>query len=95
MIAILLVRLRAWLRRALGVEQDAAELRAALDASTVLTGRLIEQLNRTTVGAADTAGRLHFYEEHIESIRFQHGRLKQKVAKPNGEGRIHLLGDPS
>lgn len=72
-------RIRRWLRRWLGVEAELA---------TEIARLMAEQLNRTTRGAADVMARLAYYEQHVESVRYAHTKLK---AKGNGHGESNII----
>lgn len=84
-------RIKFWLRRWLGVEAEIAQFQADLNGHTEITRLMAEQLNRTTLGAADVMARLAYYEQHVESVRYAHTKL---TAKGNGhsESKIIRLG---
>lgn len=85
-------RFRAWLRRWLGVDAELAQLRADVDGHTEIARLMAEQLNRTTLGAADVMQRLAYYEQHVDSVRYAYQELKAKQNGANGESRIIQLG---
>lgn len=81
-------RIRCWLRHWLGVEAELAQMQADLDGHTEIARLMAEQLNRTTRGAADVMARLAYYEQHVESVRYAHTKLK---AKGNGHGESNII----
>lgn len=89
-------RFRTWLRERLihwlGLDLVLGQLQADLDGHTEIARLMAEQLNRTTLGAADVMQRLAYYEQHVDSVRYAHQKLKAKQNGANGESRIIQLG---
>lgn len=91
-----LLHVRLLIRYALGIEQEQAALMAAIATNiehvNAAFRALTEQLNQTTAGAIDTDARLRFYEQHCETVRYAHERMKHQLALAQNGQIISIAG---